>query len=34
MDEWIRGYVYQGEADILPNHDFEFYEIYPGGIVG
>jgi glyoxylase-like metal-dependent hydrolase (beta-lactamase superfamily II) len=36
MDEWIRGLRFiKGEADIiLPNHDFEFYEIYPGGIVG
>jgi glyoxylase-like metal-dependent hydrolase (beta-lactamase superfamily II) len=36
MDEWIKGLrLIKGEADIIiPNHDFEFYEIYPSGIVG
>jgi glyoxylase-like metal-dependent hydrolase (beta-lactamase superfamily II) len=36
MDEWIRGLRFiKGQADIIiPNHDFEFYQIYPDGIVG
>ena len=36
MEEWISGLRFiQGEADIIvPNHDFEFYQIYPDGIVG
>lgn len=36
MDEWIRGLRFiKGEADIIvPNHDFEFYQHYPDGIIG
>jgi glyoxylase-like metal-dependent hydrolase (beta-lactamase superfamily II) len=36
MDEWIGGLRFiKGEADIiLPNHDFEFYQLYPDGIIG
>jgi glyoxylase-like metal-dependent hydrolase (beta-lactamase superfamily II) len=36
MDEWIRGLRFiKGEADIVvPNHDYEFYQIHPDGIVG
>src|ERR1700676_4018 len=36
MDEWIKGLRFiKGQADIIiPNHDFEFYQIYPDGIVG
>ena len=36
MEEWIRGLRFiKAEADIIvPNHDFEFYQHYPDGIVG
>lgn len=36
MEEWITGLRFiKGEADIIvPNHDYEFYQIHPGGIVG
>lgn len=36
MEEWIRGLRFiKGEADIvIPNHDFEFYQIHPGGVLG
>lgn len=36
MQEWINNYRYiKGNADIIvPNHDYEFYELYPDGIVG
>jgi glyoxylase-like metal-dependent hydrolase (beta-lactamase superfamily II) len=36
MEEWITGLrLIKGESDIiLPNHDFEIFEIYPDGIVG
>jgi glyoxylase-like metal-dependent hydrolase (beta-lactamase superfamily II) len=36
LQEWITGYQYiKGHADIIvPNHDFEFFEYFPDGIVG
>ena len=36
MEEWISGLRFiKAEADIIvPNHDFEFYQHYPDGIVG
>ena len=36
MEEWIKGLRYiKGEAEIiLPNHDYEFYQLHPGGVLG
>jgi glyoxylase-like metal-dependent hydrolase (beta-lactamase superfamily II) len=36
MDEWISNLRFiKGEADIiLPNHDYELYQLYPDGIIG
>ncbi|MBV9672151.1 MAG: N-acyl homoserine lactonase family protein [Verrucomicrobia bacterium] len=36
MEEWIAGLRFiRGEADIIiPNHDFEFYQHFPDGIIG
>ena len=36
MDEWIAGLRFlKGESDIIiPNHDFEFYQHFPEGIIG
>jgi glyoxylase-like metal-dependent hydrolase (beta-lactamase superfamily II) len=36
MEEWIRGLQFiKGEADIIvPNHDFEFYQLHPDGVLG
>jgi len=36
MDEWMAGLRFlKGESDIIiPNHDFEFYQHFPEGIIG
>ena len=36
MEEWISGLRFiRGEAEIIvPNHDYEFYQYYPDGVIG
>lgn len=36
MTQWIEGYRYlTSQADIIvPNHDYQFFEYYPNGIIG